>query len=297
MVPLRDKYRIWLRDIAERWGDKDSGSYVPVMVFRTSFRGCLYRYTIAVTEDNPFGWPAVVINFNWLSYYLYSQLYLEYKAMLIEVLRCLQWLTDLQYSAVNDLPAMLATDVAKSLYPRLYGKSVEEIADMFLELARSAVTGGHANEPPTDIYLWGATIAKPPGSRSKVERGLTEPVRASRLIGSSWRYYRKVIPFTQFIVPLRGPAGLQDLLGLGYLTVYPDYTARTVDKYVYPPRYNVIKAGAVVRQEVLEKLGLSYYDSLGLAVAVLALLRRPLGETYRYLYGMVAPQARLEATA
>lgn len=296
-VPLRDKYRIWLRDIAERWGDGGSGSYVPVMVFRTSFRGCLYRYTIAVTADNPLGWPAVVINFNWLGYYLYAQLYMEYEEMLTEVLRCLRWLTDLQYSAVNDLPSMLATDRAKSLYPRLYGKTVEEIADMFLELARSAVKGGQATEPPTDIYLWGATIARPPGSRSKVERGLTEPVRASRLVSRSWRYYRKVIPFTQFIVPLRNPSGLQDLLGLGYLTVYPDYTARTIDKYTYPPRYTVIKAGAVVRQELLEKLGLSYYDTLGLAVAVLAHLRRPLGETYRYLYGMVAPQARLEATA
>lgn len=295
-VPLRDKYKVWLRDIAERWGDKDSGSYVPVMVFNTSAH-CLYRYTIAVTKDNPFGWPAVVINFNWLSYYLYAQLYLEYKAMLIEVLRCLQWLTDLQYSAVNDLPAMLATDKAKSLYPRLYGKTVEEIADMFLELARSAVTGAHASEPPTDIYLWGATIAKAPGRKSKAERGLTEPVMASKLTGRSWRYFRKVIPFTQFIVPLREPAGLQELLGLGYLTVYPDYSVHSRDVYAYPPRYNVIKAGAIVRQEVLEKLGLSYYDTLGLAVAVLALLRRPLGETYRALYARVEPQAPLEATA
>jgi hypothetical protein len=271
------------------------------MVFRTNGHGCLYRFTTAVTEDNPLRWPAVVFNFNWLSYYLYAELYMDYEAMVREVLRCLEWLTDLQYSAVNDLPALLNTERAKVLYPRLYGKALEEIADMFLDLARSAVAGAQGTEPPpeppTDIYLWGATIAKAPGRKSKAERGLTEPVRASRLTGRSWKYYSKVIPFTQFIVPLREPAGLQDLLRLGYLTVYPDYTARTIDKYVYPPRYTVIKAGAVVSQELLEKLGLSYYDTLGLAVAVLALLRRPLAETYRALNAMVAPQARLEATA
>jgi hypothetical protein len=293
--PLRNKFRIWLRDIVEWWGDGGSGSYVPVMVFRTTFRGCLYRYTTAVTTDNPLGWPAVVFNFNWLGYYLYAQLYMEYKEMLKEVLRCLQWLIDLQYSAVTDLPSLLATR-AKDIYPRYYGKTLEEIADMFLDLARSAVTGGQATEPPpTDIYLWGATIAKAPGRKSKVERGLTEPVRASRLL-RDWDYHRRVIPFTQFIVPLRNPAELQDLLRLGYLTVYPDYTARTLDKYAYPPRYNVIKAGAVVSQELLERLGLSYTDAFGLAVAVLAHLRRPLAETYRALNAVVAPQARLEAT-
>ncbi len=143
-MPLRNKYRIWLRDIAERWGDKDSGSYVPVMVFRTASRGCLYRFTTAVTEDNPLRWPAVVFNFNWLSYYLYAELYMNYEAMLREVLRCLEWLTDLQYSAVNDLPALHNTDRAKSLYPRLYGKALEEIADTFLELARSAVRPSRA---------------------------------------------------------------------------------------------------------------------------------------------------------
>lgn len=299
MSPLRDKFRIWLRDIVDWWRDKESESYVPAMVFRTGSHGCLYRFTTAVTEDNPLRWPAVVLNFNWLSYYLYAELYMDYEAMIREVLRCLEWLTDLQYSAVNDLPALLNTDRAKELYPRLYGKALEEIADVFLDLARSAVTDSQdtepPTEPPTDIYLWGATVAKAPGRRSKLERGLTEPVRASRIVGSSWKYYRKVIPFTQFIVPLRSPAELQGLLRLGYLTVYPDYTANTIDKYTYPPRYTVIKAGAVVSQELLGKLGLSYADTLGLAVAVLALLRRPLAETYRALYAKVAPKARLEA--
>jgi len=171
---------------------------------------------------------------------------------------------------------------------------------MFLELARSVASTAKGTEPPpTDIYLWGATIAKPPGRKSNTERGLTEPVRASQLFKRKWVYHRKVMPFTQLIVPLAGStAELQDLLSLGYLTAYPDYSALTKrDKSDFPPRYNVIKAGAIARQEVLEKLGLSYYDSLGLAVAVLALLRRPLGETYRALYARVAPQAPLEATA
>jgi hypothetical protein len=283
---MSNKFRIWLRDIVEWRGENGSGSYVPVMVFRTNYRGCLFRYTIAVTMDNPLRWPAVVINFNWLGYYLYVQLYREYKEMLNEVLRCLQWLIDLQYSAVNDLPALLTTEKAKSLYPRLYGKTVKEIADMFLDLARSAVTGDQASEPPSDIYLWGATIAKVPGRKSKIEHGLSKPVRASKLTGRSWKYFHKVIPFTQFIIPLKNPAGLQDILGLGYLTVYPDYSVHSQNVYAYPPRYNVVKVKAVAKQEVWEKLGVSYNDTFGLAVAMLALLHKPLTDTYNALFAL-----------
>ena len=291
-------YRIWPSDIVDKWEDNGTASYDPVIVFSVKSKGCIFRYTTAITEDNPLGWPAVVFNFNWLGYYLYADLFTGYDFMLKEVLRCLQWLIDMQYSAVNVLPAKLANIKAKDYYPKYYGKSIEEITGMFLELARSVASTAKGTEPPpTDIYLWGATIAKPPGRKSNTERGLSEPVRASQLFKRKWVYHRKVMPFTQLIVPLAGStAELQDLLSLGYLTAYPDYSALTKrDRSEYPPHYNVIKLKAVVSQELLEKLGLSYTDTFGLAVAVLSLLRSPLTATYKALYAKLAPRRSLEA--
>ncbi len=169
---------------------------------------------------------------------------------------------------------------------------------MFLGVARSlAVEATGTEPPPIDIYLWGATIAKPPGRKSDTERGLSEPVRASQLLKKDWAYHRKVMPFTQLIVPLASStAELQGLLRLGYLTAYPDYSALTKrDRSEYPPRYNVIKLKAVISEELLEKLGLSYTDTFGLAVAVLSLLGSPLTATYKALYSKLTPRRSLEA--
>ena len=306
MSKLSRTYRIWPSDIVEKWEDNGNVTYAPVIVFSIKSRGCLFRYTTAITEDNPLHWPAVTFNFNWLSYYLYADLFTRYGFMLNEALRCLQWLIDMQYSAVNVLPDKLAANTAKAYYPKYYGKTIEEITNMFLDIARSlAVEATGTEPPPADIYLWGATIAKPPGRKSDSERGVSEPVRASQILKKDWAYRRKVIPFTQLIVPLSNPADLKGLLNLnhlkgllrlGYLTVYPDYSALAKrDKSDYPPRYNAIKLKAVASQELLEKLGLSYTDTFGLAVAVLALLHSPLTATYKALYSKLPPKRSLKA--
>jgi hypothetical protein len=298
---LSEAYRIWPSDIVDKLEDNGNVSYHPVIVFSIKNKGgCLFRYTTVITEANPLGWPAVVFNFFWLDYYFYADFFAGYKYMLKEALTCLRWLIDMQYSAVSALPVKLANIKAKEYYPKYYGKSVEEITSMFLELARSVAVGTTATgtePPPIDIYLWGATLAKPPGRRSNTERGLSEPVRASQLFEKRWVYHRRVMPYTQLIVPLASStAELQDLLRLGYLTAYPDFSAHTKrDKSEYPPRYNVIKLKAVVSQELLEKLGLSYTDTFGLAVAVLSLLRSPLNDTYKALYSKLAPRRSLEA--
>lgn len=301
MSKLSSTYRIWPSDIVDKWEDNGSVSYDPVIVFSVKSKGCIFRYTTAITEDTPLHWPAVVLNFNWLGYYLYADLFTRYDFMLKEVLRCLRWLIDMQYSAVNVLPGKLASDTAKTYYPKYYGKTIEEVTNMFLDMARALAVGPTGTEPPpTDIYLWGATIAKPPGRKSDTERGLSEPVRASQLLKSKWVYYHKVMPFTQLIVPLASSstAELQGLLRIGYLTTYPDYSAHTKrDRSDYPPRYNVIKLKAVASQELLEKLGLSYIDTFGLAVAVLALLGSPLTDTYKALYSKQAPRRSLEAVS
>jgi hypothetical protein len=249
---------------------------VPALRFcRLPSDSCLYALNIAVTADegNPFRWPAVVILLWPLNEGIPARgvhASISYSDLRPLVLRCLSSLIELRDLAITGLPRYLSDDQVKELYPEYYGASIDGIASKFLELARAVPADGYAaGPPPFDIYLW----------LSPRSKGPAQPVRASELLSRPQGLDGRLGPFTEIVVPLLNPAGLQDLLRLGHLSIYSE-----IEDIAEPSEgRHQVKAEVIVNTAVYKRLKLRYPARFGLAVAMLALLGQPLAETYKAL--------------
>ena len=259
-------------------------------------------WLVTITSDkkaNPFNWPAILFvptdefeGAEWpidYLHYLGEVLTLdpldadEYSEYASYVLKALSIIMSLQRTAMR--------------YLQYYGVPVEKIVSKYLELAKSVPSEeGAAGAPPIGIYLWPNNAE---GATEVLGLDFSKPVNAidffARLNALIEQYYREEyndiendierpyirpwdIPelreldkeFT-VIVPLPNPGELKDLLRLGGLSIRPSDKDYEV---------GIIEVKASENPDIKKALKPNKIDPYELAIAILALLDKPLAEAY-----------------
>jgi hypothetical protein len=248
-------------------------------------------WLVTITKANPLNWPAILFTptdefegVEWPIDYLHylgevltldpldAEIYSEYASYVQEALSIVM---SLQQTAMR--------------YLQYYGVPVEKIVSKYLELAKSVPSEeGATGAPPIGIYLW---LNNTEGATEVLGLDFSKPVNAidffARFNVLRKEYRRDYgierpmpwdIPelreldreFT-VIVPLPNPGGLQDLLRLGDLSVRPSDKEYEV---------GIIEVKASENPDAKKMLKPNKIDPYELAIAILALLDKPLTEAY-----------------
>lgn len=245
-------------------------------------------WLVTITKANPFNWPAIL--FVPTDEFEGAEWPIDYLHYLGEVLS-LDPLDADKYdeyvSYVQDaLSIVMSLQQTAMRYLQYYGVPVEKIASKYLELAKSMPSEeGTTAAPPMGIYLW---LNNTEGATEVLGLDFSKPVNAIdffarfNTLRKKYRDYGVEHPWDilelreldrefTVIVPLPNPGELQDLLRLGDLSIRPSDKDYEV---------GIIEVKASENPDAKKALKPNKIDPYELAIAILALLGKPLAEAY-----------------
>jgi len=248
-------------------------------------------WLVTITKANPFNWPAIL--FVPTNEFEGAEWPIDYLHYLGEVLT-LDPLDAEEYgeyvSYVKEaLSIVMSLQQTAMRYLQYYGVSVEKIASKYLELAKSMPSEeGTTGAPPIGIYLW---LNNTEGATEVLGLDFSKPVNAIdffarfKALRKEYKEYDGIerpmpwdIPELQeldreftVIVTLPNPGELQDLLRLGDLSIRPSDKDYEV---------GIIEVKASKNPGIKKTLKPNKIDPYELAIAILALLGKPLAEAY-----------------
>ena len=266
----------------------------PSLRFACSFAlSFLDSWHVIITSktNNPFNWPAIVFLptdqerdfLEWLDDY---NRYAGYYDMInLDPFEAFDYEDYIQNNLLPSLGAIVSLQQSAMRYLQYYGVPVENIVSKYLELAKSVPSDGYATEaPPAGVYVW-SYMSK--GRPMLLGYDLSKPMNITEFFATiealKERYDVEDVRelpeelveklegiFVEVLIVLPASNDLQSLLRLGDLYIRPSEI-----------QVGIAKADVSINPKAKKILDSNKAEPYELAIAILALLDKPLTTVYK----------------